>query len=72
MALAIVFGVYPAALTRYMDPTIRTLTGDLAEWTRRNDSLPMPAVSAIPPAADHDFSLAARTGQSENGERAAP
>lgn len=60
VALAILFGVYPQALFRYMEPSVSKTATDLAEWTRtvkqpRLDAeepvdAAQTAVEAVPPA----------------------
>jgi NADH-quinone oxidoreductase subunit M len=56
LALAILFGVYPQAIFRYMTPSVDRTVQDLADWTRDNISEPGPpsitAVEDAQPAVD--------------------
>jgi NADH-quinone oxidoreductase subunit M len=40
LALAILFGVYPQAIFRYMTPSVDRTVDDLTEWTRKDEESP--------------------------------
>ena len=36
LAFAVIFGVYPQAVFRYMTPSVNATVDQLTEWTKRN------------------------------------